>query len=203
MKSGGRRCAGSVSVARGRVSPILSVPVSSEAIHPGVDIAPPSQEAAVAPLIDAGWLFLIAGVALLGATLLIPAADDLAEARWIRDRALAVENHRMARLSRYEEYLGALENKDPSLVLSLAASQLNQIPADTAIIPGLEIAPDADASVFPALEPPPLVLPERKAIDSRLQRWATDSSKRIWLLAGSALLIMIGLLPPSRGWTRR
>jgi hypothetical protein len=31
----------------------------------------------------------------------------------------------MARLSRYEEYLGALENKDPSLVLSLAASQLN------------------------------------------------------------------------------
>lgn len=177
--------------------------MSTQALNPTEDIAPPSQEAAVAPLIDAGWLFLIAGVALLGATLLIPAADDLAEARWIRDRALAVENHRMARLSRYEEYLGALENKDPSLVLSLAASQLNQIPADTAIIPGLEIAPDADASVFLALEPPPLVLPERKVIDSRLQRWATDSSKRVWLLAGSALLIMIGLLPPSRGWTRR
>ncbi|MFZ4573500.1 MAG: hypothetical protein ACOYN0_03820 [Phycisphaerales bacterium] len=155
-------------------------------------------EGAGASIIDAGWLFLIAGLALLGATVLIPAADDLAEAKWIRDRALAVEAHLGARLARYEEYLGALENRDPSLVLSLAASQLNLIPADTAVVPGLEIAPDTEASVFPALEPPPLVLPERKAIDSRLQRWTTGNQTRVWLLAASALLVLVGLLPPSR-----
>lgn len=149
-------------------------------------------------IFDVGWLYLLSGLALLGATVLIPAADDLEEARWIRDRALAIEAHRSARIARYEEYLGAIEDKNESLILSLAASQLNQIPEGTAVVPGLEIQPTADASVFPALEPPPLVLPERMRIDSRLQRWTTDNKTRVWLLAGSVLLMMIGLLPPSK-----
>jgi hypothetical protein len=149
-------------------------------------------------IFDVGWLYLLSGLALLGATVLIPAADDLEDARWIRDRALAIEAHRSARIARYEEYLGAIEEKNESLILSLAASQLNQIPEGTAVVPGLEIQPTADASVFPALEPPPLVLPERVRIDSRLQRWTTDNSTRVWLLAGSVFLMMIGLLPPSK-----
>ncbi|MFN9994016.1 MAG: hypothetical protein ACK54H_11785 [Phycisphaerales bacterium] len=162
-----------------------------------------TRETEAPAVLDAGWLFLVAGLALLGATLLIPAAKDLSEAEWLRDRALAIENHRMTRLTRYEEYLGAVENRDPSLIQSLAASQLNQIPADTAVVPGFEIDPQANASVFPALEPPSVTLPEFKPVDSRLARWASNDRTRIWLLAGSVLMIMIGLLPPSKGWRGR
>ncbi len=155
-------------------------------------------------LIDAGWLFMLAGVALIGATVLIPAADDLAYAQWLRDRGLAVERHRLDRLARYEEYLAAIEQRQPALIQSLAASQLNQIPATQAIIPGAAVNADADASVFPALEPPPLRLPERRMIDSTLQRWTTNDRYRPWLLIGGAGCVLIGLLPPSRaGYVRR
>jgi len=33
---------------------------------------------------------------------------------------------------------------------------------------------------------------------SRLERWANDPAKRIWLIAGGGLLLLIGLLPPAR-----
>lgn len=147
---------------------------------------------------------MIAGLATIGATVLIPAADDLAYAEWLRDRALSVEQHRLNRLARYEEYLAALEQQQPALIQSLAASQLNQIPASQAIIPGARVNADADASVFPALEPPALSLPERRVIDSTLQRWTTNDRLRPWLLIGGAACILIGLLPPSRaGYVRR
>jgi hypothetical protein len=152
-------------------------------------------------LLDPGWLFLLAGLAVLGATVLIPAEDDLAKARWQRDRALAIEAHRAARISRYEEYLAALDNRDPSLVLSLAESQLNQIPADRAPLPGYVPSGTADASVFPSLEPPPFELPERRRIGSILERWTTDNGSRLWLIAAGAACLLIGLLPQSRGWS--
>jgi len=157
-----------------------------------------------AAFLDAGWLFLLAGIAIIGATVLIPAADDLSYAQWLRDRALAVEQHRLDRLARYEEYLAAIEQRQPALIQSLAASQLNQIPANQAIIPGARVDADADASVFPALEPPALRLPERQIVDSTLQRWTTDDRYRTWLIIGGAGCILIGLLPPSRvGYVRK
>ncbi len=152
-----------------------------------------------APLVDPGWLFLLAGLAILAATVIVPAQMDLRKARWLRDRALAVEAHRQQRLERYREYLSAIENKEPSLVLSLAASQLNMIPADREAIPG-SAHPLRDASVFPALEPPALELPEYHAVDSLLVRWTTDDHKRLWLIGAGALCVLVGLLPPSRGW---
>jgi hypothetical protein len=153
-------------------------------------------------LVDPGWLFLLAGLGLLAATVLIPASDDLAAARWQRDRALAVEAHRIQRLERYEEYLSALDNREPSLVLSLAASQLNQIPQGRAPITGARGALGAtgDASVFPGLEPPPLTLPGRRKVDSTLQRLTTNDHWRLWLIAAGAACVLIGLLPASNGW---
>ncbi|MFO0833201.1 MAG: hypothetical protein U0637_15315 [Phycisphaerales bacterium] len=153
-----------------------------------------------AALFDPGWLFLLAGLALLGATAWISASNDTAEARITRDRLLAQEAHRQERISRYEEFMGAIEQKQPALIESLAAAQLNQIPADRAAIPGTVRDNQVDASVFPALEPPPLHLPERRSIDSRLARLVSGDLTRMLLLGGSALMILIGLLPPSRGW---
>lgn len=153
-----------------------------------------------AALFDPGWLFLLAGLALLGATAWITAANETADARIARDRLLAAEAHRHERIGRYEEFLGAIEQQQPALIESLAAAQLNQIPADRAAIPGTVRDNLADASVFPALEPPALRLPAKRDVDSRLSRLISSDTTRMILLAGSALMILIGLLPPSRGW---
>ena len=43
-------------------------------------------------MIDPGWLFILAGMGVLAAVVLIPASENLQRARWQRDRALAVES---------------------------------------------------------------------------------------------------------------
>lgn len=149
-------------------------------------------------MLDAGWLFLFAGLGVLGATVLIPAADDLSSAEHLRDRAGLIEKHRQDRLDRYGSYLGALNREDPSLVLALAQSQLNQIPADRQPILATPVSGRASASVFPALEPPPMKFPERRPVDSLLQRWTTGDDTRLWLIAGGAACVLIGLLPRAR-----
>lgn len=156
--------------------------------------------------IDPGWLFMIAGMGVLAAVVLIPAAQNLQKARWQRDRALAVEKHRQERITRYEEYLAALDEQDPSLVLSLAESQLNQIPEDRAVVRGsqggLLGSRSQDLSVFPGLEPPPLKLPEYHPVDSELSRLVTAPGTRRWMILGGAVCVLVGLLPASRGWSK-
>jgi hypothetical protein len=166
-----------------------------------------TSERAPISYLDPGWLYLLAGIALLAATVLIPAMDELAEARAQRDRALALEQHRVLRLGRYRDYLEALDRQEPSLVMALAASQLKQIPQGRSLI--LE-PPDvfagggsASASVFAGLEPPALTLPERQKVDSILARWTTDDRSRTWLIAGGAVCLLMGLLPRSQMANRK
>lgn len=149
-------------------------------------------------LFDPGWLFIVAGLGLLSAVVLIPAQAERDEARWLRDRALAMEAHRKARLDRHEAFLKAVDEQQPALVMSLAAAQLNQIPADRSPVGGVPEQGRTSASVFPALEPPALTTPERTSPNSRLYRWSMGERSRLWLIAGGALLVMVGLLPASR-----
>jgi hypothetical protein len=176
------------------------IPVAAAAIQPIPFFHVNREERPKPVLLDPGWLFLAAGVALLGATVIIPATRDLAEAQWLRDRALAVEAHREARLERYEQFLAALDERDPTLVGSLAASHLNQIPEGTEALPGQRVDALSSVSVFPALEPPPVKLPELRQVDSHLARWTSDDKSRLWLIAAGATCVLIGLLPASRGW---
>lgn len=159
-----------------------------------------SARTVVGPLfrLDPGWLFLGAGLVLLSATVLIPAVDDLAEARWHRDRAIAVERWRSQRLANHSDYLDALERRDPSLVLSLASTQLNLAPADRRVMVDAAASGRVPtASVFPALEPKfaPAERPRRP--DSLLQRLAGGDQTRLWLFIGGAMLVLVGLLPPA------
>jgi hypothetical protein len=168
-------------------------------------VDPPAAEGSGArpPIawLDPGWLYLLAGIVLLAATVLIPAADDLASVRNQRDRALAIEQHRVERLANYQQYLVALEAEDPSLVRALAACQLNQIPANRSLIletPELMPGATATASIFAALEPATLRLPDRRTPDSILFRWTTSDTSRTWLIAAGAFCLLMGLLPKSR-----
>ncbi len=149
-------------------------------------------------MVDPGWLFLLAGLALLGATVLIPAAEDLANARWKRDAALTYERHRLDRLERYQGYLDALDRREPALIMTLAESQLGLMPADRGLLSTPNDSRVRSVSVYPALEPPPLDLPEpRQPTNSRLARWAMGP-QRLWLIAAGAVCVLVGLLPAAR-----
>lgn len=154
-------------------------------------------------LLDPGWLFIAAGLVLLLASVLIPAAEQVREARWQRDRALLVEKHRLERLERYAGFAAALERGERSLVLALAASQLNQIPADRVPVAvgsrsGYTDIRAGSASVFPNLEPDPIELPEFQRFESTLSRMVTDERTRPWILVVGAVLVLIGAFPASR-----
>jgi len=159
--------------------------------------APPARRQHwITPTIDAGWLLLLSGVALLAAALLIPAADELSGARWQRDRTIALERAHLERLDRHRTYLEALRSDDPDLARSLAVAQLNLVPTDRAAIDDVHVI-EPNADVFAALEPAPPVLPTHDAPDSTLARLAMGSTSRLWLIAIGALLTLVGLLPQS------
>ena len=150
--------------------------------------------------VDAGWLFLIAGLAVLGATVLIPAQHDLDVARWQRDRAAAIEKHRQTRLEHYGQYLRAVQGGDESVVLSLAAVELNKSPVDRVPLKPRQDPSSVSASVFPQLEPVALELAPMPVVSARssiLARWTIDEHTRLWLLAAGVLSVLIGLLPPA------
>lgn len=153
--------------------------------------------------IDAGWLFVIAGLGILASTVLIPAIDDLEEARWQRDRAIAIERHRLERLERYGAYLDAVMQAEESVVLSLAAEQLNRVPAGSRPLIPVSDPARRSASVFPALEPAPLKVPPRVKPDSLLSRLATGESSRLAMLVVGAMCVLVGVLPPASRPARR
>lgn len=150
---------------------------------------------------DPGWLFLLAGAALLAATVLLSASDDLARSRLARDRAIVLRDLHAERLARHEAYLRALEASDPIVLEQLAATQLGAVPAGqiplSSAIP-VAMPASQSASVFAELEPPPRPAPTRSATGSTLERWATGDQSRIWLIAAGGLLLLIGVLPASR-----
>ncbi|MFG0283493.1 MAG: hypothetical protein ACF8R7_03645 [Phycisphaerales bacterium JB039] len=147
-------------------------------------------------ILDVGWPYVISGSLLVGVTLLIPALDDVQEARWQRDAARAVEQRSLQRLENYARYLDALERRDPDLIRALMATQLRQVPAgEVALTPPPPA--ETDAVVFADLEPDPVALPPRRRAGSILERWTTSGQIRPWLLALGSLCLLVGLLPPA------
>jgi hypothetical protein len=149
---------------------------------------------------DGGWLYLLAGIAITSATVLIPAGDDLDVARLQRDRALVIEARAADRLRLHSDYLDALEQGDETVLLSLTQEQLNATPKGMEVVylDEEDIEGSFDASVVRKLEPIPTPLPELQEPDTMLRRLTTTNSTRIWVLAGGTLCVLIGLLPPAR-----
>jgi len=142
------------------------------------------------------WLIFVSGLALLVAVVLIPAGNDLADARAARDEALALERYELERLDRYETYLEALDRRDDRLLRSLAMSQLRLTPADRHVL--LPVGATGDIDLFGPIEPvPELDEPAARPV-STLEDLATHQRKRLWLIAGGVLCLFVGLLPPGR-----
>lgn len=145
--------------------------------------------------LDPGWLFLLPGLAILAATVMVPAQNDLYEAQLAREKSLIAEAHSAKRLENYATYLDALRRGDQPLALSLAATHLNLAPEGRAV---LAMPNDRlDANPFPALEPGAPAQVMLVPPDTALQRWTTNDRTRLWLTAGGAMCVLIGLLPPT------
>jgi hypothetical protein len=148
---------------------------------------------------EPAWLFLAAGLMAIGSAVLIPAAESLDEARHHRDVALTWEQERLDRLIVHEAYLASVRAREPATIAQLRAIQLNAYPVGMIPIEGETIdGGRASASVFAMLEPKPRTPPAPPAWTvsrSHLARWATAERSRLWLLAGGALGVMLGLLP--------
>lgn len=145
--------------------------------------------------LDAGWLYLLAGAALVSSMVLIGPADDLAQLRHRRDRLAGLESDAITRLQAYETFLEALDDADPMLVRRLAAAQLNLIPESVKPIGliGVELDAHVDDWIHEAL-PPPTVVDPPQVKDSWLRRLAAGPT-RLWTMLAGMLLIFIGLLP--------
>lgn len=151
---------------------------------------------------DPGWLFMVAGAALLVATVLIPAHDDRLRAENHRDAAIARRDTQTDRLTAYGDYLDAINSGDDRLYLSLAATQLNLAPSDKhpVILAGETTSPETN--IFAEIEPTPRQAAPLNLAHTRLRRWTTDSSTRLWLIAAGAIFILIGLIPPASATSR-
>lgn len=154
----------------------------------------------LAPLsiLDPSWLFLLAGLALVASAVLIPAFDDLTQARHHRDRAVAMEAYRNERLANYTGYLGALDARDETLMRSLAASQLNLTPRGTELLVLPARSGGAGSDVFAQLDPVYTPPEPPTKVGSTLERWAMQPRTRLWVIAFGALCVLVGILPKLR-----
>jgi len=148
---------------------------------------------------DPGWLYLIPGAALLVATVLIPAHDDRLLAEHHRDAAIAHRDSQTDRLESYGLYLDAIHSGDNRLLTSLAATQLNLAPADKTpvILAGDDWTPETN--IFAEIEPAPRQVEPLRLPTTRLRRWTTDSTTRLWLIAAGGICVLVGLMPPATG----
>lgn len=148
-----------------------------------------------APLLDPGWLLLIPGIILVAFTILLPAYDDLDQARFYRDNLARVEARSQQRMTNYNDFLQSVKRGDESTVVPLAAVQLNKAPEGLALLKADGEVAQTSASVFNRLEPAPIVLPQRVKRYSTLERLSIDRESRIWLMLAGATMIFIGILP--------
>ena len=173
-------------------------PPQPEPPRPGSGAPEPDPLSALALLTASGlgrWLILTSGLALLLAAVLIPAHDDADRAAWHRDRALDTERELLLQLEQERATLDAIHAGDETMLLALAASELRLIPHQRAVVlnadgPGLFATPMARVA---RPEPPR----PHAAPDSTLARLSLHPSHRLWLLAGSMLAVLVGLLPPA------
>ena len=141
---------------------------------------------------DPGWLFVIAGVALCSAGILIPAQDDLDALRGQLDRLEERKATSAARIAAYEQFLRELERREPRLVRRLAASQLNMLPAN---VKPVLLSSSRHSTVMDwihagvAVAPVSHAAPPKTAL-SRL----TGGPHRLWVLAAGITVIFVGLL---------
>lgn len=156
--------------------------------------------------IDSGWLYMLSGMILVAAVMLIAPADDLARMRYQHELIRAEEEAAQARLASYARLLAAVEERDPDVMRRLFATQLRVVPSGTVpvLLPGESPAEMLDASIdswVEATTPPKRHVPPPVFRDSWLRRMSAGNG-RLWLAGFGLLLVFVGLLPTAEAEER-
>jgi len=140
---------------------------------------------------SAAWLFLIAGLLLVSAAMLVPAWRDIEQVRADRDRVAAAAEVEARTLAATRAVLESLESGDASVADRLVAWQLNLLPeGDRAVAREVHaggVLGWIDASVAPV--PPP----GDTAAETPLETLVSGPA-RLWVLGAGGLMIFGGII---------
>jgi len=141
---------------------------------------------------DPGWLFTLAGLAVMVASALLPAERDLHELRQQLAALEFREAYNTQRLQAYDRFMKDLTARDPALLRRLAASQLNLMPDD---VEPLLMATSIESTVSDWIEAtvPQEAFQPTPPPDTLLTRLA-DGPRRLWLMGGGAVVVFLGLV---------
>ncbi len=155
--------------------------------------ATPSRSDRVPPIarLSPGWPFLLAGLIVVGAVMLVPAWRDVQSLRLERDRVQTVVDYEARRVEATEVMLAALESGDPELERRLIAWQLNLLPAGDVALAREVHAGGVLGWIDDTVEPVAASPPEPTV--SRLE-WIVSGPARLWVLAFGVLLVFVGLV---------
>lgn len=144
--------------------------------------------------IDPGWLYLIAGLAILASVMVMPALDDLANARWEREKARARVAWQSERIGQHASFLERLQSGDEAVLRNLLATQLNLTPVESEPLIGFQVGLHGEAGILDELEPPMVIPEQSKRPDSTLRFLATDSRARLITLGVGSMCVALGLV---------
>lgn len=145
---------------------------------------------------DPGWPFVIAGLLLLVAGILIPGHRELLGLRGELVRQETREQVAFEQLRAYDEFLAGVRESDPEVIRRLAMAHLNKIPAGEE---SLLLTPGMNQTVGEWIESS---IPDRTVVvppypDTVLARWALGPG-RLWMLGVAVMLLFVGfVLGPS------
>jgi len=155
---------------------------------------PAASTRSARPLIpvDPGWLFVLAGLIMAGAVILIPPQVQLSDMQTQLGRLEAEEAQTIDRLRAFSDFLATLEDEDPALTRRLAAAQLNLVrQGETPILMARSASAPVTDWIEATVDPRPIVTSD--APTSRLGRLVTGEH-RAWVLGAAILCLFVGLV---------
>lgn len=142
--------------------------------------------------LDAGWLFVLAGIAVCAAGVLLPAQSDLEALQRQLHQLQSEENRAYARLKAHADFMDQVDRADPSLVRRLAAAQLNMLPeGDTAVLLASSTSSPVTSWIENTIDLD--IRPPKPKPVSTLGRWA-NGPNRLWFFGGGIMAVFVGLI---------
>lgn len=145
---------------------------------------------------DFGWLFLLAGCALLCAALVLPAKQEL---KSLKEKLNLIEtdnDHLAQRIIQYQTFLDAMDRKDAQLLARVISMQTSGYPIDNFIVfdPNAAKTPLEWLQRRTTQEYHAVKEADKQSILVRV----TGDDRRLWVAGFGGLIIFFGLVQSPR-----